>query len=140
MPKAKTGSKSIQATPKELEFDNPGTVIICYNPAPYYSAKDLADAEAGGNPVLHHRENTPWYLSVPELNVTVKMMVDNTPLVGWHHKNDLVRMADSMVTQLKSLSPNDLKQYQTEVPEYAEWEPELRVGSRFFARMIPNSA
>lgn len=130
MPKNTASSGTIQAKRKQLPFDNAGEVILLYNPASY-----VPGAEEAG--VAHHRDNTPWYLTVPSLNVTIPMIEDGTPVTGFVYYTQLYRLADSIITQLKSLKPDELRKYQTEVPEFRNFPMELREKPLFYAKVLP---
>lgn len=130
MPRKLKPTNRIQGMIAVPEYDNGGEVVILWNPAPYISREELREAEESGTPIQFHRENTTWLLTVPTMNVTMPIEENGTPLKGFQEWQRMLKLADSIITQLKSLKPAELLDYQSEVYE-------SRQGLTYFAKMIP---
>lgn len=124
-------------TPR-IEYDNPGTLIVVFNPAPYATPAELQEAQEAGQPILHHRENTPWYLTVADLGVTLPIEVEGGLLTGYVKKDNLLRMADDLVTQLKSLPADALNAIKAVTHDFANWTAEDRRGQLYFNLILNN--
>jgi hypothetical protein len=124
---------------QEPQYVNEQEVFILLNPAPFVQPDKLKEAEEAGQPVLHHRQNTPWYLCVPALGVTIPVEVEEGPVVGFQPYKKLFRIADDLISQLKSLSSKELAELQGVRHDFVDWPPESRVGQVYNTVELKNS-
>lgn len=94
-------------------------LMIVFNPAPV-----VKDPEKRAQ-VEHHRENTPWYVSYPDLGVTVMLHDpdnDNEPLVGYISTRMVVQQITAIYNRLST--DDDFLDQTRKANEYPEFMTE----------------
>lgn len=104
---AKTKRPAVPATPDAPVFslhrvskaivEGFGTLLILFNPAPV-----VPDDEQGTDDELPHRGNTPWYASVPALDLRFMLYEDGKPLVGYRDFKDIVPQVVQFLDELSA--------------------------------------
>lgn len=122
------------------QYQNEGLRVVMYNPAPVVADEKLKEAEENGQPILYHRDNTQWFLTVPGLISTMPFEVDGKPVIGYWNYRELYELADRMVTWLKSLSAEELAEVQSECvnQDFLDWPPESRIGDKLITGRLQN--
>lgn len=99
-------------------------LVIFMNPAPLASGEDGADATT--------RENTPWYVSIPSLGVSVQAQYpDGRPVTGYWEDSDAVAHAFG----LWMLFTQDAELL-AEARANPEWPEDMSEGNKTMQRTI----
>lgn len=138
--KARKKTAGIQSKDTKYQYENEGQAVVILNPAGVMPEDKLAEADKAGQPVLHHRDNTPWYLTVPGLVNTIPFEVDGKLLQGFIPLWKLFQYADKMITWLKELSPEELRAVQEEnaTQDFVNWPKEYRDGQKIISGELSN--